>query len=283
MLGQSTGRLYVVATPIGNLSDVTSRATQILADVDAVVVEDTRVSGKLLNYLGIKNKMLSLHAHNENTFSTQVIKKLLDGQDIALISDAGTPLISDPGFPLVRLARTNGIEVLTVPGPCAAIAALSISGIACDQFVFIGFLAAKQAARIKQLEAMATEHRTMVIYESPHRIEQSLTDMRTVFGDERQVSISRELTKQFEQTFQSHLADAVEWVNQSSNHRKGEFVVVLAGVNSHALTDSHQSDMLLKELIAELPPRKAAAIVSRLTGESKNELYQKALQLKGSN
>ncbi len=276
----TTGKLYIVATPIGNLADITQRAISTLSDVDLVIVEDTRVTGKLLNHLGIKKQMLSLHAHNENSATAGLVKRLMQGESVALVSDAGTPLISDPGFPLVRAARANGVEVLTIPGSCAGIAALSIAGIPCDKFVFEGFLPAKETARKKRLEDLLDETRTMVFYESPHRIVNSLNNMQEVFGSQRKAAVARELTKQFEQTESGSLAELIEWINQSRDHRKGEFVVIMSGNNVDSNRYEVKVDQLLFVLLAEVSVKKAASMASRLTGISKNELYAHALKLK---
>ena len=280
----TTGKLYIVATPIGNLSDITPRATATLSDVDFLIVEDTRVTSKLLNYLGIKKPMLSLHAHNESSATQGMVQRLLQGKSAALVSDAGTPLISDPGFPLVREARANSVEVLTIPGPCAAIAALSIAGIPCDRFVFEGFLPAKESARKKSLEQLFDEPRTMIYYESPHRIVQTLVSMQEVLGSERKVAVARELTKQFEQTKSGTLAELLEWINLSKDHRRGEFVIIVSGNNAdtNTYTNKHEvnADQILAVLLEEVSVKKAALIASRLTAMSKNELYTRALELK---
>ncbi len=282
-LKKQYGKLYIVATPIGNLGDITHRAIETFSRVDLVVVEDTRVTGKLLNHLGIKKPMLSLHAHNESRATKGLIQRLFQGESIALVSDAGTPLISDPGFPLVREARVNGVEVLAIPGPCAVVAALSIAGIPCDRFVFEGFLPAKEGARKKLLEQLLDEPRTMVYYESPHRIIQTLGNIREVFGGNRKAAVARELTKQFEQTESGSLEELCEWVNLSRDHSRGEFVIIVSGNNTDTKRNEVNADQLLSVLLEEVAVKKAAAMASRLTNISKNELYSRALELKNSN
>lgn len=278
-----SGRLFIVATPIGNLGDISHRAVETLSKVDLIAAEDTRHSSKLLTHLGIKKPMLSIHSHNENERSARVITELKEGSNIALISDAGTPLISDPGFPLVREARAEGIQIITIPGPSALIAALSISGLPCDRFVFEGFLPAKSTARLKLLQTLAAEDRTMVFYESPHRIIASIKDMASVFGPDRVAVIARELTKTFEQTEKASLAGLSDWLQQSTNHQRGEMVIVLSGVEKKTSIANIASSDLLEKLLIHLPVKEAARLTSEITGEPRNQLYQQALNLRQKN
>lgn len=274
------GVLYVVATPIGNLADISSRAIETLGSVDIVAAEDTRHSAGLLSHLGLKKPLVSLHSFNEGERTAEIIALLEKGESVALVSDAGTPLISDPGFPLVRAAREAGYRVTPIPGPSALVAALSVSGLPCDRFVFEGFLPAKQGQRRARLADVVSEPRTLVYYESPHRVEACVADMAEIFGAQREVVLLRELTKTFEQIHAGTLADLVQWLAEDPNHRRGEFVVVVAGAES---AETHEEDQLamLRVLLGYLSVKDAAAVAARLTGSSKRQLYQLALTLKG--
>lgn len=272
------GQLYVVATPIGNLGDISQRAKETLEKVDLIAAEDTRHTGKLLSHLGIKKPMQSLHAHNEHTRSEKLIDLMQAGNSIALVSDAGTPLISDPGFPLIRAAQKTNIPIIPIPGPSAVIAALSVSGLPCDRFIFEGFLPAKSKARLEQLKTLATETRTLVFYESPHRIKQMIADMLTVFGSERETVIARELTKTFEQIKQAPLAETQAWLHASSNHQRGEFVVLVKGAEEKQTATESDIDNLLEILLQELPVKQAAKIAAKISGAPKNKLYELALK-----
>lgn len=278
---EQSGTLYIVATPIGNLDDMSPRAAAILSRVAVIAAEDTRHSGRLLQHLGISKPMMALHDHNERDKAGQVLARLAASEDVALISDAGTPLISDPGFVLVREARARGFRVSPVPGACALVAALSAAGLPTDRFLFEGFLPAKRGARKAALERLAGESATLVFYESPHRIVDTVRDIRQVMGDERELVLARELTKTFE-TFYAGSASAVGDVLEVDPHgSRGEFVVMVHGVSdAEAAAGSVEVDRVLALLLKELPVKKAARLAAELTGNSKNELYQRALEMK---
>ncbi|AIK16745.1 16S rRNA (cytidine(1402)-2'-O)-methyltransferase [Glaesserella parasuis] len=273
------GTLYIVATPIGNLEDITQRALNTFAAVDLIAAEDTRHSGILLSHYGIKKPFFALHDHNEQQRATVLVEKLQQGQNIALISDAGTPLISDPGFHLVRHCRQAGINIVPIPGACAAITALCSSGIASDRFCFEGFLPAKSKARCDKFNELATEPRTLIFYESTHRILDCLTDMQSVFGGERYVVMARELTKTWETIHGDPLAQLIDWLQQDSNRIKGEIVLIVEGKTADESEEfSPQALKLLSLLSEELPLKKAAAIVAGTFGYKKNALYQYGLE-----
>ncbi len=271
-------KLYVVATPIGNYDDMSRRAIDVLSTVDLIAAEDTRHSGKLLQHFGIKTPMQAYHDFNETGASTQLVEKIKSGASVALVSDAGTPLISDPGYRLVKLAREAEIEVVPIPGPSALVTALSVSGLATDRFLFVGFLPAKKNARLKDLQALTSESATLVFYESRHRIGAMLEDLIEVFGEDRQGTIARELTKTFEQVVQGSLAELGAGLATGDIVSKGEFVVVVAGQQD--LKSEFEEEALMSALLEELPPKKAAAIAHKLTGTSKKLLYDIALKLK---
>jgi 16S rRNA (cytidine1402-2'-O)-methyltransferase len=275
------GTLYVVATPIGNLGDFTARAREVLASVGVIAAEDTRRTGQLLRSLGIAVPLVSLHEHNEAARSQALIERLEAGESIALVSDAGTPLISDPGFDLVAAARERGIRVSAIPGPSAVIAALSVAGLPTARFTFEGFLPAKASARRAQLETLRHEPRTMVFYEAPHRIAEVLRDMREAFGAQRRAVVCRELTKHFETTYGGTLDALVQQSERDPDMARGEIVIVVAGDKSeqpsrHAL----DAEQLWRALLEELTPSQAAKIAARLTGEKRSELYERAMKLK---
>ncbi|MGX2948179.1 16S rRNA (cytidine(1402)-2'-O)-methyltransferase [Frederiksenia canicola] len=273
-----TGILYIVATPIGNLQDITQRALSTLESVDLIAAEDTRHSGILLSHYGIKKPFFALHDHNEQQRSAVLVEKLQQGQHIALISDAGTPLISDPGFHLVRECRQAGVKIVPIPGACAAITALCSSGIASDRFCFEGFLPAKSKGRCDKLSELVNESRTLIFYESTHRILDSLADIQQVFGADRYVVMARELTKTWETIYGAPLSDLIEWLAQDSNRIKGEIVLVVEGKPQTANEEiSLQAVRLLQNLANELPLKKAAAIVAETFGYKKNALYQYGL------
>lgn len=280
-MSNAAGKLYVVATPIGNREDITLRAMEVLRGVDRIVAEDTRHSRRLLDHLGIQRPMMSLHEHNEGEAAQRVIGLLQAGESLALISDAGTPLISDPGFPLIRACREQGIEVVPVPGPSALIAALSVSGLPTDRFRFEGFLARRRAARVAQLQGLVDEPATLVFYESSHRIGEMLQDLAAVFGDARRGVIARELTKIHETVRAAPLGELLAWVEADENQRKGEFVVLLAGAEAGPSGSSPDVDRLLRILLDELPLRQAAALAARISGQNRNALYRRALELGG--
>jgi len=275
------GSLYVVATPIGNLADLSARAIEVLGAVDRIVAEDTRHSRKLLQHYALQTPMTALHEHNERELAPQLVQQLVEGRSLAIISDAGTPLISDPGFNLVRLAREAGVPVVPVPGPSALICALSASGLPTDRFVFEGFLPARQTARKHRLEQLCRESRTLIFYESSHRIVESLQDMQALFGDQRQAVVARELSKQFETIHGDTLAALVQWVTADPNQQKGEFVVLVQGLAQVESQDvTPEAEQLLLLLLEELPIKKAAKLTARFTGLNKRALYDRALQIK---
>lgn len=275
----ATGTLYVVATPIGNRADITRRAQEVLAAVDRILAEDTRHSGALLAALGIATPLLSLHEHNEAAQTEAVVGRLLAGEDLALISDAGTPLISDPGFRLVRAARQAGIPVVPVPGASALIAALSAAGLPTDRFVFEGFLPAKAPARRARLQALAAETRTLVFYESSHRIRDCIDDLAAIFGPERHAVIARELTKAFEQIQGGPLTELRTWLVADPNRTRGEFVVLVQGAEPPPDADvPPEAQRVLAILLRELPVKQAAALAAEISGARRNALYQWALE-----
>lgn len=275
------GVLYVVATPIGNLQDITRRALDILQSVSLVAAEDTRHSRKLLAHYGIGTPLLALHEHNERTATAGLLRRLQSGTDIALVSDAGTPLISDPGFHLVRTVREAGLQVVPVPGPSALTAALSVAGLPTDRFSFEGFLPAKQAARHQRLLELKDTTVTLVFYESSHRILASLGDMLAVFGADRNATLARELTKTYETIRQASLAELHAWLTADSNQQKGEFVILVHGAEKPCATDiDATAERILTVLMAELPLRQAASLAAQISGVGKNVLYEHALRLK---
>jgi len=278
---QKTGKLYVVATPIGNLGDMSPRAIETLQSVDLILAEDTRHSGPLLHNFQIQTKCQAFHEHNEKEISERLCQRVLQGESIAIISDAGVPLISDPGFPLVRLAHQYNIPVLSVPGACAAISALSVSGLPTDRFSFEGFLPSKRSARQRILKELIKEPRTMVFYEAPRRLIDTLEDMQSIFGSERRVVLARELTKLFETVRNAPLNELLDFVKSDDNQRKGECVLLLEGAEIEVTeTISVESSALLRILLDELPVKQSVAIAVKITGMNKNHLYQQALELK---
>lgn len=277
-----SGTLFVVATPIGNLGDLSPRVREVLAAVDLVAAEDTRHTGRLLLHIGVKARLLAMHDHNEEKCVGKIIRILLDGQSVALVSDAGTPLLSDPGFRLLSAAHDNDIAVSPIPGASAVIAALSVAGLATDRFCFEGFGPSKKSARREWLKSLANESRTLVIFESVHRINDCLADMVEIFGAQRKAFIGRELTKMHEQCVQQSLASLQTMVADGSIVSKGEFVVVVDGADG-ATASWFEVDRLLLELAEYLPAKDVAKIAARVSGEQKNQLYDRLLQLKRSN
>ena len=271
--------LYIVATPIGNLSDMSQRAIETLQSVDVIAAEDTRHSGILLQHFSIKTPSVSLHDHNELQRSELLLARLQQGESVALISDAGTPLISDPGYKLVSLVREHGIRVIPVPGSCAVITALSASGLPSDRFSFEGFLPSKQGARQQTLEALVDESRTMIFYDAPRRIQGTLADMVATFGGERKACIARELTKLHETITTKPLEELLIWVSDDDNQKKGECVVLVEGVKQQKDSSETEVNRVLSLLLKELPVKKAAAITSSLLEVSKNTAYDMALKL----
>ncbi len=276
-----SGRLYIVATPIGNLGDISARALQVLRSVSLIAAEDTRHSRGLLEHFGIDTRMMALHEHNEQGRVESLLRSLREGHDIAVISDAGTPLVSDPGFRLVRAARDVGIQVVPVPGPCALIAALSVAGLASDRFCFEGFLPSKAGARRAALEAVAEESRSLIFYEAPHRILDCLDDMRQVFGGARHVVLARELTKTFESIHGDNLDALLAWIREDGNRQRGEFVVLVEGKQQQSRELDPVASHVLDVLLEELPLKQAASLAARITGLKKNLLYQEALRRAG--
>jgi 16S rRNA (cytidine1402-2'-O)-methyltransferase len=267
------GCLYVVATPIGNLSDLSPRARDVLAQVDLVCAEDTRHTRQLLNAIGLEKPLLALHDHNESERVAQIMAQLRSGKSLALVSDAGTPLISDPGYRLVRELRAGGVQISPIPGPCAAIAALSVAGIASDRFSFEGFLPNKASARRERLQGLAGEPRTLVFYESSHRIEECLADMRMAFGDDREAVLAREITKLFETVLDGSLASIAERVAADPNQRKGEFVVVVAGAPEDENAALREGRRLYAKLAEVMKPSQAAKVAAELSGAPRKALY----------
>lgn len=274
-----TGILYIVATPIGNLQDITQRALAIFEQVDLIAAEDTRHSGLLLSHYGIKKPFFVLHDHNEQQKAHLLVEKLQQGQHIALISDAGTPLISDPGFHLVRQCRQAGIKVVPIPGACAAITALCASGIASDRFCFEGFLPAKSKARCDKLQNLAEEERTLIFYESTHRILDTLADIEKTLGAERYVVLAREITKTWETIVGDNVANLRQWLGEDPNRTKGEMVLIIEGKVKQETDEINPQAVKALELISQsLPLKKAAAIVAEIYGYKKNALYQYGLE-----
>ncbi|GMR15755.1 MAG: 16S rRNA (cytidine(1402)-2'-O)-methyltransferase [Gammaproteobacteria bacterium] len=280
-MSNKKGSLYIVATPIGNMGDMTERAKKTLIDVDVIAVEDTRRSGQLLRNFEISTPMFAVHEHNERQICDSLLDRIEKGESIALISDAGTPLLSDPGYFLVNQARERDISVVPVPGVSAVITALSVAGLPTDRFVFEGFLPAKSAARKQKLENLKDDGRTVIFYEAPHRIVEMLKDCQLVFGGQRKVVLARELTKTFETVHGDELAALIPWVEADENQRKGEFVVLVQGaaVREDAGLDA-ESERILLILLKDLPVKQAAALAANITGLKKNALYQYALELK---
>lgn len=279
----NSGVLYIVATPIGNRDDISQRALTVLSEVDFIAAEDTRHSRHLLQYFNIKTRMVAYHDHNEEHATPPLIEKMRSGQSMALISDAGTPLLSDPGYRLVKAAHEAGIKVSPIPGACAAIAALSVSGLPTDRFSFVGFPPVKSVARCAFYTQLLEETATHIFYESSHRIQASLADMLSVFGEQRQVVLGREITKTFETIKSAPLGELVTWLNADSNQRKGEFVVLVQGF---AASDHDEVKValepLLKLLMQELPVKQASQLAAKIMGQKKNAVYKLALALKES-
>lgn len=275
----TAGVLYVVATPIGNLDDISTRAAAVLSDVDMIAAEDTRHSRNLLKHLHIKARMLAYHDHSADDAQDLILNPLHDGKSVALISDAGTPLISDPGFKLVRAARIAGIKVIPIPGPAALVAALSVAGIPTDRFTFLGFPPAKPAARRALLAELTERQETLVFYESSHRIVATVESMVEVFGARRQVFVGRELTKLFESHFFGALDECSGWLRGDDNERRGEFVIVLSGFAGPAIIEEMKAALgVFRVLRDELPLKQAVTLASRISGVRKNALYQAALE-----
>jgi 16S rRNA (cytidine1402-2'-O)-methyltransferase len=275
------GALYVAATPIGNLEDITARALRVLREVALIACEDTRHTAKLLHHFGIATRTLALHEHNEREQVPKLLKRLQGGESIALVSDAGTPLVSDPGFHLVRAAQAAAIRVTPVPGACAAIAALSASGLPSDRFVFEGFPSSKVGERRRRLQELATETRTLIFYEAPHRILDSLRDMADAFGGERPAVVARELTKHFETIRAGSLRELVEWLSRDAAQQQGEFVVSVQGAPPVSDMRAAEAERVLRILLlSALPMSQAAELAAEISGANRRGVYQRALALR---
>lgn len=275
-----SGVLYIVATPIGHLDDIGQRALRVLSSVTVIAAEDTRHSSRLLRHYGINTPCVALHEHNERAQAARLVQRLRQGDSVAFITDAGTPLVSDPGFHLVRLAQDEGLRVAPVPGPSAAIAALSVSGLAVERFVFEGFLPSRAQARAKRLEELRAETRTMIFYEAPHRISESLAAMAGIFGPQREASYAREITKVHETVRRMPLGELAAWVAGDPEQRLGEIVVVVQGAPAESI-DEQDARRVLSLLLEELPLKRAAAVAAEITGVARNTLYAWGLALKG--
>lgn len=273
------GTLYVVATPIGNLGDLSPRAQQVLSSVSRICAEDTRTSGVLLRHFGISTPLLAVHDHNEDARCPSLVAALQQGQSLALISDAGTPLISDPGFALVRAAREANLPVVAIPGPSAVTAALSICGLPTDSFIFAGFLPHKASARRERLQDWQRETRSVVLYESSHRIEDCVADLVQVLGDERPLFLGRELSKRFEESLTAPAATVLSWLRSGEHRQRGEFVLVIGAAATTEAPDEAEGERVLRLLLQELTPSRAARLAAELTGAPRKRLYERALQL----
>jgi len=277
------GDLYIVATPIGNLGDMVPRGLEVLQRAHWIAAEDTRHSGRLLAHFDIGTPMLAYHDHSDDRQLNRILDLLAQGQDVALISDAGTPLISDPGYRLVREARKQGATIIPIPGCCAAIAALSAAGIPSNRFSFEGFLPAKQGQRQKALQTLRREPRTLIFYEAPHRILETLEDMGRIFGAEREAVVARELTKSHETFLYGNLVDLAAKVAADSNQQRGEIVIIVRGASDVDLDGDDQEQLrVLSILLEDLPGKQAAALAAKITGGNKKQLYQLAVELKNS-
>jgi 16S rRNA (cytidine1402-2'-O)-methyltransferase len=273
MAAVKSGTLYVVATPIGNLSDLSARAREVLSEVSAICAEDTRHTKSLLQAFSIDKPLIALHEHNESDIAWKLVERLKSGDSLALVSDAGTPLVSDPGYRLVREVREAGFAVSPIPGACAAIAALSVAGIPSDRFCFEGFLPAKSSGRRERLQNLAREPRTLVFYESSHRIEESLADLVAIFGAEREAVIGRELTKLFETVLGDSLGALLEKVQQDENQRKGEFVIIVRGCEDDTGVVLAEGQRLYAKLVEHMKPSQAAKLAAELSGAPRKALY----------
>ena len=275
----AAGTLYVVATPIGNLGDLSPRALKILDGVDLIAAEDTRTTGAMLAHFGVRKKMIALHEHNEAEAAAEVIAQLKKDRSVALVSDAGTPLLSDPGYTLVQDARAAKIPVIAVPGPCAAIAALSISGLPTDSFVFAGFLPVAELARRQRIGVLAAESRTVILYESTHRVVETVEMLAELLGD-RRVCLARELTKMFEESHTAGATDLLKWLRADENRSRGEFVLLLEGAQETGAS-LREAERIVRILHKEMGASRAAKLAAEITGLTKKELYPLAVKLGG--
>ena len=277
------GTLFVVATPIGNLGDLSGRAREVLARADLLLAEDTRHTRQLLSACGVERppgSIESLHEHNEAARAARIVERLRGGESVALVSDAGTPLVSDPGALLLRAATAAGVTVVAVPGPCAAIAALSIAALPAARFAFEGFLPAKSSARRRALEPLAAERRTLVFYEAPHRLAESLADLAAVMGESRPAAVARELTKRHETVYRGTLATLLRACAADADMARGEIVIVVQGNQAESARDTADAGRLLRILLQELPAAQAAKLAAQITGMPRRELYDQALALR---
>lgn len=277
--GAARGALFVVATPIGNLDDLSPRAVQTLRDADRIVAEDTRHTYKLLARFSITTTMSALHEHNERGVAPGLVADMLGGANVALVSDAGTPLISDPGYVLVDAAMSAGLHIVPIPGPCALTTALSALGMPTDRFVFEGFLPAKSGVRSERLQTLKDETRTIVCYEAPHRIRPCLETIAEVLGPERVVGLAKELTKMHEQLFRGRVTDALNWLAEDQHRTRGEFVLAIAGASADATPMDAQVEVWLPLLLEELPAARASKLLARMTNVSRKTIYARALEL----
>ena len=275
------GTLFVVATPIGNMDDISSRAVSVLQSVDLIAAEDPRHSGRLMSHFQITTPLVAYHDHGSEAQGERIFAALDEGQNVALISDAGTPLVSDPGYRLVRSARERAYKVIPLPGACAAITALSAAGLPSDRFCFEGFLPAKQSQRRKSLELLAGETRTLIFYEAPHRIVATVEDLIEVFGTEREVTLAREITKTYETVLNGNLSELLAQIKNDANQQKGEMVLVVRGFDGELQSAQEQEEeRVLTLLLADLPVKQAASLAAKICGTQRNALYKKALVLK---
>ena len=274
------GKLFIVATPIGNLNDITFRAIEVLKNVDIVLAEDTRQSKKLFTHFEISTPIRAFHEHNEREKTKAIIGKIYSGKSIALISDAGTPLISDPGYFLVAQAKKEGLKVIPIPGPSALITALSASGLASDSFTFLGFLPSKKTARVKLLKSLVSRTETSIFYESPKRILATLTDISRIFGDSRKVCLAKELTKVFETILTDSIPNLIKYLTADQNNQKGEFVILISATDKIDIAEAEaQLDSLLPILCTEMGASKAAKLAAKITGIDKKQCYKRAIDL----
>ena len=273
------GTLYVVATPIGNLADLSPRAIEVLTQVDLVLAEDTRHTAQLLRHFGLSRPMLSLHEHNERQKMESVVQQLQENQSIALVSDAGTPLVSDPGFPLLRRVRELNLPVVAVPGPCAAIAALSVAGLPTDRFIFEGFLPSRRGARQARLQTLAAEQRTLVFYESGKRLAPMLEDLCLIFGPQREAAVARELTKLYESLYRAGLGELKLQSDSDPDMSRGELVVLVQGCSEREEEHDQELDRVLSVLLPVLPLSQAVKLACALTDLGRNQVYKRATSL----